>query len=70
MEMSEEDKRIIERYARTGRVALRAAAKDAHRRYLHVPRDEWNMHMKFMGEVDNQSPDYVHRHLYRRQLLT
>ena len=73
MNMTDEDKQAIERFAcagGTGRdfTERRAAAVDAHRRYLHTKRHDWNLHMKFMSEVDTPCPDYGLRAMYRADL--
>jgi hypothetical protein len=71
--MTDEDKRIIERYARAHYAnprieAMRQDAIVAHRRYLGT---KWgrDIHMLFMSEVDNPCPDYSLRATYRKQLL-
>ena len=73
--MSGEDRRAIERYAAAGVHdpsidMFRTAAVEAFRRYLRdTPKARWNVHMKFMSEIDTKAPDYGLRAMYRRQLL-
>ena len=71
--MTDEDKAAIELYARTGarHDEIRARAIKAFRCYLlsSGPKAEWNLHMKFMSEVDTPCPDYSLRAMYRKQLL-
>lgn len=74
--MTDEDKKAIERFARAHannprHGELREAAIEAHRRYLgeRSRHREWNLHMKFMSEVDTPVPDYALRAMYRKQLI-
>ena len=70
--MTDEDKQTIEVYARTGarHDEIRARAIKAYRRCLSsTPKAEWDIHMKFMSEVDTPVPDYTLRATYRKQLL-
>ena len=74
--MTDEDRLAIERYARAHYTnprieEMRQAAVDAHRRNLRTPseRSNWNIHMRFMSEVDTPCPDYVLRASLRKQLL-
>lgn len=72
MNMADDDMKAIEKYAVARKPAddLRAAAITAHRRYLRdTKRYDWNIHMKFMSEVDSPCPDYTLRAMYRKQLL-
>lgn len=74
MQMPDADKRVIERFAATKAVgsedALRMAAINIFRRYVrHTPQAKWNLHMKFMSEVDSKCPDYGLRAIYRKQLI-
>ena len=78
--MTDDEKHIIERYARAHYAnprieEMRQAAIEVHRRHLRTPKDGsnpregWNIHMRFMSEVDTPVPDYVLRATYRKQLL-
>lgn len=71
--MTDEDKLVIERYARAyyanPRIEeMRQAAIEVHRRNLTTPWGR-DIHMLFMSEVDTPCPDYVLRAKYRKQLL-
>ena len=75
MAMDREDEASIERYARAHYTnpridQMRNDAIVAHRRYLRETKQrDWNLHMKFMSEVDTPVPDYSLRAMYRKQLL-
>lgn len=69
--MTDDDKRAIEKFAQHGGSGLvRQDAINAHRRYLRdTKKRDWNIHMKFMSEIDTPCPDYSLRAMYRKQLL-
>lgn len=51
-------------------IPLREEALSVYRFFLGtLPKDKWNIHMKFMSEVDNRSPDLALRSQYRKQLI-
>lgn len=68
VEMSENDKDVIQRFA-AGDETLRQDAIVAYRRNLRIIGPKANLHQRFMGEVDNTSPDLTLRDSLRKQLI-
>jgi len=67
-EMTQKDVAVIREFAK-GETYLRQEAIDIHRRYIPHLGVRGTAEMRFMAEIDSQSPDLGLRSQYRRELI-